>query len=54
VTFPQAYDAKPLHELVDITRAAVAKEFQQTPGTIVLAFQLAAEPSPAAQGTPTQ
>ncbi len=54
VTFPQLSDAKPLRELADMTRAAVVKEFQQTPETVVLAFRLGAEPSPPAQGTPTQ
>jgi hypothetical protein len=38
VTFPQLYDAKPLGTLADVVRAAVRKEFKQTPETIVLAF----------------
>jgi hypothetical protein len=54
VTFPQPYDAKPLRELADMTRAAVVKEFQQTPENVVLAFALGGAPSPTAQGTPTQ
>jgi hypothetical protein len=54
VTFPRLYDAKPLRELADMTRAAVVKEFQQTPGTVVLAFQMGTEPGPTAQSTPTQ
>jgi hypothetical protein len=40
VTFPQLYDAKPVRELADAVRAAVAKEFKQTPENIVLAFSL--------------
>jgi hypothetical protein len=54
VTFPQPYDAKPLRELADMTRAAVVKEFQQTPENVVLAFALKAESGATAQGTPTQ
>ena len=54
VTFPQLYDARPLRELADMTRAAVVKEFRQTPETVVLAFSLGTEPSSTARGTPTQ
>jgi hypothetical protein len=42
VTFPRLYDAKPLQELAEVTRAAVGKEFKQTPENIVLAFALGA------------
>jgi hypothetical protein len=42
VTFPRLYDAKPLPELAEATRAAVGKEFKQTPENIVLAFALGA------------
>ena len=50
VTFPRLYDAKPIAELADQTRAAVTKEFKQTPDHIVLAFNLgAAAPGRAAQ-----
>lgn len=54
VTFPHLYEAKPLRELTEVTRAAVVKEFQQTPEKIVLAFELGVEPSPTTQGAPTQ
>lgn len=54
VTFPHLYDAKPLHELADMTCSAVVKEFQQTPDKIVIAFELGAEDSSTAQSTPTQ
>lgn len=40
VTFPALYDAKPLREFAETVRTAVAKEFRQTPGTIVLGFSL--------------
>jgi hypothetical protein len=43
VTFPRLYDAKPLNELADVTRAAVTREFQQKPDSIVLGFKLGAE-----------
>ena len=43
VTFPKLYDAKPLRELAEATRAAVVKEFKQTPDNIVLGFALGAE-----------
>jgi len=54
VTFPRLYEAKPVRELADMTRAAVVKEFQETPQSVVLSFALEGEPGPAAQGTPTQ
>ncbi len=38
VTFPQLYDAKPLRDVADTVRAAVAKEFRQRPENIVLGF----------------
>ena len=40
VTFPHLYDTKPVRELADAIRAAVKKEFKQTPENIVLAFAL--------------
>jgi hypothetical protein len=40
VAFPHLYDAKPLREVAETVRAAVGKEFKQTPGTIVLSFAL--------------
>jgi hypothetical protein len=40
VNFPQLYDAKPMRELAETVRAAVGKEFKQTPENIVLAFSL--------------
>jgi len=39
-TFPQLYAGKPLEELADTVREVVAREFKQTPDTIVLAFAL--------------
>jgi hypothetical protein len=41
VTFPKVYVGKPLDELANTVREVVVKEFEQTPGTIVLAFSLA-------------
>jgi hypothetical protein len=38
VAFPRLYDAKPLRELAEATRAAVLKEFERTPDHIVLSF----------------
>jgi hypothetical protein len=40
VSYPSLYDTKPLRELAEATRAAVTKEFKQTPENIVLAFSL--------------
>ncbi|HEY1735633.1 MAG TPA: hypothetical protein VGG12_03210, partial [Methylovirgula sp.] len=34
VTFPRLYDARPIGELAGVVRAAVRKEFQETPDTI--------------------
>jgi hypothetical protein len=49
VTFPRLYDTKPIGELAEQTRAAVTKEFKQTPDNIVLAFNLGATPGKTAQ-----
>jgi len=49
VTFPRLYDTKPIGELAEQTRAAVTKEFKQTPDNIVLAFNLGAAPGKTAQ-----
>ncbi len=38
VTYPQLVESKPLHDLAAAARAAVSKEFKQTPDNIVLAF----------------
>jgi hypothetical protein len=38
VTFPRLYDGKPLGELAAAARDAVAKEFQQKPDVVLLAF----------------
>src|SRR5262245_26992887 len=38
VAFPRVHDGKPLPELADAVRAAVAKEFKQTPENIILSF----------------
>jgi hypothetical protein len=40
VAFPKLPEAKPLRELADAVRAAVGKEFKQTPENVVLAFSL--------------
>ena len=40
VSFPKLYEDKPLRELAALTRAAVVKEFKQTPKTILLSFAL--------------
>jgi len=40
VVFPALYDAKPPRELGDIVRAAVSKQFKQTPDNILLGFNL--------------
>jgi len=45
VTFPRLYDAKPLSELSEIVRHAVATEFKQTPDDIVLGFSLGNAPA---------
>src|SRR5262245_18418959 len=40
VAFPRIHETKSLRELADAVRAAVGKEFKQTPDNIVLAFSL--------------
>jgi hypothetical protein len=40
VAFPRLYEAKPLSELAKTTRAAVEKEFKQTPDNVILSFAL--------------
>src|SRR6266852_473109 len=40
VTFPRLIETKPVRELADTVRRAVAKEFKQTPENIVLALSL--------------
>lgn len=40
VAFPGVYETKPLGELAELVRAAVTKEFKQTPENIQLAFTL--------------
>src|SRR5262245_40280004 len=40
VAFPRIYEAKPLRELAETTRALVTREFKQAPENIVLAFSL--------------
>ena len=44
VAFPRLYDAKPVRELADLVRAAVRKEFKQTPENVELAFAIGATP----------
>lgn len=45
VQFPKLYEAKPLGDLAGLVRAAVTKEFKQTPEAIVLSFTLDKGPS---------
>ena len=45
VLFPKLYDSKPLGDLAVLVRAAVSKEFKQTPEAIVLSFTLDKAPS---------
>jgi hypothetical protein len=40
VSYSRINETKPLHELAEAVRAAVAKEFKQKPDNIVLAFAL--------------
>jgi hypothetical protein len=40
VMFPGVYAGKPLGELADTVRTVVAREFKETPGTILLTFAL--------------
>ena len=40
VAFPRLYEDKPVRELAAEVRAAVGKEFRQTPDDIVLSFSL--------------
>lgn len=49
VRFPRVYEDKPLRELASLTRAAVIREFKQTPKTILLSFAL--DPGTTAQAT---
>jgi hypothetical protein len=49
VTYPRLYEGKPLGELAETARAAVTREFKQTPDNIVLAFTLSAAPGRTAQ-----
>jgi hypothetical protein len=44
VIFPGLYETKPLRELAEIVRAAARKNFNQTPGAIVLGFALDSKP----------
>jgi len=44
VMFPAPYETKPLRELTEHVRAAVTKNFKQTPGAIVLSFALPGQP----------
>jgi hypothetical protein len=49
VAFPRLYDANPIGELAGQVRAAVTREFKQTPDNVVLAFNLGAAPGRTAQ-----
>ena len=45
VLFPKLYETRPLGDLAGLVRAAVTKEFKQTPDAIVLSFALDKGPS---------
>ncbi|MBR1089849.1 hypothetical protein JQ621_20495 [Bradyrhizobium manausense] len=45
VLFPALYEKKPLRDLAGLVRAAVTKEFKQTPEAIVVSFTLDKGPS---------
>ncbi|EJN14583.1 hypothetical protein PMI42_01873 [Bradyrhizobium sp. YR681] len=45
VLFPSLYQTKPLGDLAGLVRAAVTREFKQTPDAIVLSFALGKGPS---------
>jgi hypothetical protein len=49
VNFPRLYEEKPLRELAGLARAAIAKEFKETPKTILLSFTL--DPATTAEAT---
>jgi len=49
VIFPGIYETKPLRELAGLARAAVSKQFKQTPDNIVLGFALGKDPGTVAQ-----
>lgn len=51
VTYPQLYDREPLPALAEKVRAAIAREFKQTPENIVLAFSLGKGNPPATAQT---
>jgi hypothetical protein len=53
VTFPALNNSKSLSELADMTRAAVTKEFQQTPESIVLGFEVGTRSGSPAQSKST-
>jgi len=40
VEFPKLYETKPLRELAEMVQASTTKHFKQTPGTIVLSFEV--------------
>jgi hypothetical protein len=40
VMFPRIHDTMPAREVADAVRAAVAKEFKQTPENLILSFSL--------------
>jgi hypothetical protein len=49
VLFPSLYNDKPISELAEVVRAAVSKEFKQTPENIVLSFALGKSTADASQ-----
>jgi hypothetical protein len=52
VIYPGLYETKPLRELAGLTRAAVTKQFKQTPDNIVLGFALGKDAGTVAQMQP--
>jgi hypothetical protein len=54
VTFPRLVDAKPVGEVAQMVRAAVAKEFRQKPEKLIMAFAVdASAPAATEQPEPT-
>jgi len=54
VIFPGIYETKPLRELAGLARAAISKQFKQTPDNIVLGFALGKDPGTVAQAPSAQ
>jgi hypothetical protein len=54
VTFPKLLDDKPLKELSEIVRGAVAREFKQRADNVVLAFSLGPTTTTTADANPAR